>query len=50
MCLKKTVPLKPDDARWAPGGVRFGEYGGMGLRMDIPVVVTGLPTLLWVWL
>jgi di/tricarboxylate transporter len=32
-----------------PGGFRFGDYWRLGLPMEILVVVTSIPMLLWVW-
>lgn len=32
-----------------PGGFRFGDYWRMGLPLDILVVATAVPLLLWVW-
>ncbi|MEJ8567987.1 SLC13 family permease [Elongatibacter sediminis] len=32
-----------------PGGFRFGDYWKLGLPMEILVIVTGIPMLLWIW-
>ena len=32
-----------------PGGYRFGDYWRMGLPLDIIIVSTGVPLILWVW-
>lgn len=32
-----------------PGGYRFGDYWRMGLPLDVIVVCTGVPLILWVW-
>ena len=32
-----------------PGGYRFGDYWRMGLPLEILIVVTGVPMILWVW-
>jgi di/tricarboxylate transporter len=32
-----------------PGGFRFGDYWRLGLPMELLVVVTAIPLLLWVW-
>ncbi|NNC66364.1 MAG: SLC13 family permease [Gammaproteobacteria bacterium] len=32
-----------------PGGYRFGDYWRMGLPLEILVVATGVPMILWVW-
>lgn len=32
-----------------PGGFRFGDYWRMGLPLDILVIATAVPMLLWVW-
>ncbi|MCW8926655.1 MAG: SLC13 family permease [Xanthomonadales bacterium] len=32
-----------------PGGYRFGDYWRMGLPLEILVIVTGVPMILWVW-
>lgn len=32
-----------------PGGFRFGDYWRMGLPLDILVIATAVPLLLWVW-
>lgn len=32
-----------------PGGFRFGDYWRMGLPLDILVIATAIPVLLWAW-
>ena len=32
-----------------PGGYRFGDYWRMGLPLEIVIVATALPMILWVW-
>ncbi len=32
-----------------PGGYRFGDYWRMGLPLEILVIATGVPMILWVW-
>lgn len=32
-----------------PGGFRFGDYWRMGLPLDLLVIATAIPMLLWVW-
>lgn len=32
-----------------PGGYRFGDYWRMGLPLEILIVATGVPMILWVW-
>ena len=32
-----------------PGGYGFGDYWRMGLPLEILVVITAIPTILWVW-
>ncbi|MFA5597344.1 MAG: SLC13 family permease [Pusillimonas sp.] len=32
-----------------PGGFRFGDYWRMGLPLDILVIATAVPVLLWAW-
>ncbi len=32
-----------------PGGFRFGDYWRMGLPLDVLVIATAIPMLLWVW-
>ncbi len=32
-----------------PGGYSFGDYWRMGLPLDILVILTAVPTILWVW-
>jgi di/tricarboxylate transporter len=32
-----------------PGGYRFGDYWRMGLPLEILVIATGAPMILWVW-
>jgi di/tricarboxylate transporter len=32
-----------------PGGYRFGDYWKMGLPLEILVIATGVPMILWVW-
>ena len=32
-----------------PGGFRFGDYWRMGLPLDILVIATAVPALLWAW-
>ena len=32
-----------------PGGYRFGDYWRMGLPLEIVIIATALPMILWVW-
>jgi di/tricarboxylate transporter len=32
-----------------PGGYRFGDYWRMGLPLELLVIVTGVPMILWAW-
>jgi di/tricarboxylate transporter len=32
-----------------PGGFRFGDYWRLGLPLEILVLATGIPMLVWVW-
>ncbi len=32
-----------------PGGYRFGDYWRMGLPLEILIIVTAIPMILWVW-
>ncbi len=32
-----------------PGGYRFGDYWRMGLPLEILIVATSVPMILWVW-
>jgi len=32
-----------------PGGYRFGDYWRMGLPLEILIIATGVPMILWVW-
>ncbi len=32
-----------------PGGFRFGDYWRLGLPMEILVILTSIPMLLWIW-
>jgi di/tricarboxylate transporter len=33
-----------------PGGYRFGDYARMGLPLDVLIVATAVPMIMWVWL
>ena len=32
-----------------PGGYHFGDYWRMGLPLEILIIITALPLILWVW-
>ncbi len=32
-----------------PGGFRFGDYWRLGLPLEIVIIATGIPALLWAW-
>ena len=32
-----------------PGGYRFGDYWRMGLVLEILILLTAVPVILWVW-
>jgi di/tricarboxylate transporter len=33
-----------------PGGYRFGDYARMGVPLDLLIVATAVPMIMWVWL
>jgi di/tricarboxylate transporter len=34
----------------APGGYRFSDYARVGALLDVLIVVTAVPMIMWVWL
>lgn len=32
-----------------PGGYQFGDYWKLGLPMDLVILVTAVPTIIWIW-
>jgi di/tricarboxylate transporter len=34
----------------APGGYRFSDYARVGAMLDVLIVLTAVPMIMWVWL